>query len=338
MLVEGYRAIFFQGTFPAPGPLLLAAAASAWSAPLAYGLYRPSGTTSSTRSVIALAVESVTKQYRVRPSGPRTLRDSAVQWLAGTPRRHRHVWALRDVSFTVERGESLGVVGHNGAGKSTLLRLLCGVSSPRAGRIARRGHVSGLLELGGGFHLDLSGRDNIVTAGVLAGLTEAEVRARSTSRRVRGAGGRDRPPVRTYSSGMYLRLAFSVALQFDPEILVIDEVLAVGDSRFQQKCLARIAGFRAPGGRSRRLAHPGADPEPLRRGARPRRGPARAARRAAERALLRRAHAGAHARGARGPRRAGRSPAPTARGSGTAPTRRRSTRYVWSTRTAEPPP
>jgi lipopolysaccharide transport system ATP-binding protein len=197
---------------------------------------------------VVLSVESVTKQFRVRSNRPRSLRESAIRWLSGRLAARDTMTALRDVSFAVERGESLGVVGHNGAGKSTLLRLLCGVGIPTSGRIVRTGHVSGLLELGGGFHLDLSGRDNIVTAGVLAGLPEREARAR-VPQVAAFAELEDvvDHAVRTYSTGMYLRLAFSVALQFDPQLLVIDEVLAVGDSRFQRKCLEHIGRLRTQG-------------------------------------------------------------------------------------------
>ena len=195
-----------------------------------------------------LSVESVSKRYRVQRDRPRTLRESVIRRLQGHRERRDSVWALRDVTFTVERGLSLGIVGHNGAGKSTLLRLLCGLGRPTTGRIVREGHLSGLLELGGGFHLDLSGRDNMVTAGILSGLTERQVRARE--REIIAFSELEDfidQPVRTYSTGMYLRLAFAVAVCFDPAILAIDEVLAVGDSRFQQKCLDRIAGFRAAG-------------------------------------------------------------------------------------------
>src|SRR5262249_64647 len=138
--------------------------------------------------------------------------------------------------------------GHNDAGNSTLLRLLCGMSLPTRGRVRRGGPVSALLELGGGFHLDGSGRQNLMTAGLLTGLTAAEVRARHDDI-VAFAELEDviDRPVRTYSSGMFVRLAFAAAVPFDPSISVIDEVLAVGDARFQQKCLARIKAFREAG-------------------------------------------------------------------------------------------
>ena len=125
----------------------------------------------------ALTVEAVSKEFRVRRNRPTTLREGFIQWMSGRHGATDTVAALRDVSFAVERGESLGIIGHNGAGKSTLLRLLCGVGLPTRGRITRGGHVSGLLDLGGTFHLDLSGHDNVVTAGVLAGMSEREAHA-----------------------------------------------------------------------------------------------------------------------------------------------------------------
>jgi lipopolysaccharide transport system ATP-binding protein len=164
------------------------------------------------------------------------------------PAREREVWALSDVGFEVEEGRTLGVIGHNGAGKSTLLRVLCGVTRPTRGVVSCRGTVAGLLELGGGFKLELTGRQNLMTAGLLNGFSAKDVRAREAGI-VAFAELEDviDRPVRTYSSGMFLRLAFSAAVHFDPAILVIDEVLSVGDARFQSKCLARIAEFRDAG-------------------------------------------------------------------------------------------
>jgi ABC-type polysaccharide/polyol phosphate transport system ATPase subunit len=199
--------------------------------------------------MIVLSAESVAKRYRVRHASPETVRETSIRWLRGERHAREAVWALRDVSFDVAQGRALGVIGHNGAGKSTLLRALCGVTLPTSGRVVvRSGSVSGLLELGGGFHLDCTGRQNVMTAGLLNGLTAVEVRARE--REIIAFAELEDVidcPVRTYSSGMYLRLAFAVAVHFDPAILVIDEVLAVGDARFQQKCLARILAFREAG-------------------------------------------------------------------------------------------
>lgn len=197
----------------------------------------------------ALTIDSVWKCFRTKHDRPTTLRESVLGLCRGrAPRRQPSVWALRDVSFAVEQGTALGIIGHNGAGKSTLLRLLCGVGRPTRGRIERRGPVGGLLELGGGFHLDLAGRENVVTAGILNGLTRAEVRRREPD--IVAFAELEEAidmPLRTYSNGMYLRLAFAVAMELDPAALVIDEVLSVGDLRFQQKCLERIDAFRAAG-------------------------------------------------------------------------------------------
>ena len=148
----------------------------------------------------------------------------------------------------MSHGQVFGIIGHNGAGKSTLLRLLCGLGRPTSGCITHNGQVSGILELGGGFHPDLTGRQNIVTVGILNGLTK--LRLRHESRSIIAFAEMEEfidQPVRTYSSGMYLRLAFAAATEFDPAILILDEVLAVGDERFQSKCLDRIATFRKAG-------------------------------------------------------------------------------------------
>ena len=157
-------------------------------------------------------------------------------------------WSLRDVTFAVERGRALGVVGRNGAGKSTLLRLLAGVSRPEEGRISVHGRVGGLLELTAGFHPDLTGRENVFIGGVIRGLTRSQVQDRLDAildfAELRHAVDR---PLRTYSSGMQMRLAFAVAIHAEPDILLVDEVLAVGDAAFQQKCLDRIADLRTAG-------------------------------------------------------------------------------------------
>jgi lipopolysaccharide transport system ATP-binding protein len=195
-----------------------------------------------------LQVQSVSKAYKLYRNRPVTLKESLVRRLTGRHDTAREFWALRDVSFSVNYGRSLGIIGHNGAGKSTLLRLLCGLGRPTGGAIFRVGHVSGLLELGSGFHPDMTGRENIMTGGLLAGLTAAEVRAQMDAiidfAELEVALDQ---PIRTYSSGMYLRLAFATAMQFNPNVLVIDEILAVGDTRFQQKCYAKLEAFRAAG-------------------------------------------------------------------------------------------
>ena len=195
-----------------------------------------------------LTVESVSKKFRLHRNRPVTLKESAIRWLAGRRDPSADHWALRDVNFQVESGQALGIIGHNGAGKSTMLRLLCGLGRPTNGRIHRAGQVSGLLDLGSGFHPDMSGRENITTGGLLSGLTKRDVLERQ--RAIIAFAELEQfidEPVRTYSSGMYLRLAFATAIHLDPAVLIIDEVLAVGDVRFQQKCLERLAAFRAAG-------------------------------------------------------------------------------------------
>jgi len=195
-----------------------------------------------------LSIEAVSKRFYIHQSRPVTLKESALRRITGRRMSGSAHWALRDVTFSVEQGQSLGIIGHNGAGKSTLLRLLCGLGRPTSGRIRCTGRISGLLDLGSGFHTDLTGRENIMTGGLLSGLTKREVLEQQDE--IIAFAELEEfidEPVRTYSSGMYLRLAFATAMQFDPAVLVIDEILAVGDARFQQKCLDRLARFRAAG-------------------------------------------------------------------------------------------
>jgi lipopolysaccharide transport system ATP-binding protein len=197
---------------------------------------------------LAVEVQHLTKRYRVQRNRPLTLRESLLRCLTGQVRTAEYIPALKDVTFSIEQGQIVGIVGHNGAGKSTLLRLLCGLGRPTSGRVISHGIVNGLLELGTGFHPDLTGRQNIMTTGVLNGLRRSEVVARQNA--IVAFAELEQfidQPVRTYSSGMYLRLAFAAAMEFDPSILIIDEVLTVGDERFQQKCLERIQTFRAQG-------------------------------------------------------------------------------------------
>ncbi|MEM3433519.1 MAG: ABC transporter ATP-binding protein, partial [Candidatus Methanomethyliaceae archaeon] len=157
-------------------------------------------------------------------------------------------WALRDISFTVEHGETVGIIGPNGAGKSTVLKLVARIIEPTSGRITVSGRIGALLELGAGFHPDLTGRENIYLNGSILGLSRAEIRRRLDD--IIGFAELERfidVPVKHYSSGMYVRLGFSVAVHTDPEILLVDEVLAVGDQAFQRKCLERIDELRRQG-------------------------------------------------------------------------------------------
>ena len=150
-------------------------------------------------------------------------------------------WALKDVSFDIMPGDRVGIIGRNGAGKSTLLKLLSRITEPSTGRITMRGRVASLLEVGTGFHPELTGRENIYLNGAILGMTRAEVR-RKFDEIVDFAGVEKflDTPVKRYSSGMYVRLAFAVAAHLEPEILVVDEVLAVGDAEFQKKCLGKM--------------------------------------------------------------------------------------------------
>jgi lipopolysaccharide transport system ATP-binding protein len=189
----------------------------------------------------AIVVENLGKKYaRRNPNRPRTIHEALLRGLRRLPTSEKF-WALRDASFRVRRGSMLGVIGRNGAGKSTLLRLLGSVERPNEGAIAVHGRVGALLTLGAGFHPDLTGRENVFVSSVIHGLTRAEVRDRFDSI-LDFAEVEDfiDDPVRIYSSGMQMRLRFAVAIHMQPDILLIDEVLSVGDAAFQQKCLKRI--------------------------------------------------------------------------------------------------
>ena len=163
-------------------------------------------------------------------------------------RRRKPFDALVDVSFEVRRGECLSLIGHNGAGKSTTLGLIAGVLKPSAGSLQTHGRICPLLELGAGFNQQLTGLENIMLNGVLLGLTKQEVRDRTADIiAFSELGDFIHAPLRTYSSGMIVRLGFSIAVHLDPDILLVDEVLAVGDARFRQKCLTRMEQFRDRG-------------------------------------------------------------------------------------------
>ena len=158
-------------------------------------------------------------------------------------------YALRDVSFSIGRGEAVGIVGHNGSGKSTLLKMLTGIMKPDTGALHTHGRIGALIEVGAGFHPDLSGRENVYLNGSILGLNRQEIAAKFDE--IVAFAGLERfidTPVKRYSSGMYMRLGFAIATHIDPEILLIDEVLAVGDTQFQRKCIRRLQEFKANGG------------------------------------------------------------------------------------------
>lgn len=196
-------------------------------------------------SDIAIQVEGVGKRFRLRSAGGNTLKSLVMDWFRSGADTTRELWAVKEVSFTVEKGTTLGLIGANGAGKSTLLALLAGTMMPTEGKIQTRGTISSLLELGAGFHPDLTGRENVFLAGAIMGLTREQMNRRFDAIVEFADIGRfiDQP-VKHYSSGMYVRLGFAVAVEVDPDILLVDEVLAVGDASFQRKCLRRMAEFR----------------------------------------------------------------------------------------------
>lgn len=193
----------------------------------------------------AIEVRGLSKSYRISRTNPRhtTLGEAAIHWLRN-PLRHdtmQTFHALEDVSFEVDRGEVVGIVGRNGAGKSTLLKILSRITEPTAGEIDLYGRVGSLLEVGTGFHPELTGRENVFLNGSILGMRRREIQRQFDAIvEFAGIGLFLDTPVKRYSSGMYVRLAFAVAAHLNPEILVVDEVLAVGDSEFQQKCLGKM--------------------------------------------------------------------------------------------------
>lgn len=176
--------------------------------------------------------------------------------LRGANTRRQEFWALRDVSFDVVRGEALGIIGANGAGKSTLFKLLASITAPTAGEIVLRGRLSALLEVGSGFHPELTGRENVYLSGAILGMKRDEIRARFDQIvAFAGVGTFIDTPVKWYSSGMYVRLGFSISAHLNPDILLLDEVLAVGDAAFQEQCLARIRELRRDGTTALFISH-----------------------------------------------------------------------------------
>lgn len=202
-----------------------------------------------------ISVDGLSKRYRIRHNAQRysSLREEMVSAVTNILKRPfggaSHVrsettedfWALKDVNFTVGRGDRLGIIGRNGAGKSTLLKILSRITEPTEGRVEIRGRVSSLLEVGTGFHPELSGRENIFLNGAILGMRASEVRQKFDQ--IVEFAEVERfldTPVKRYSSGMYVRLAFAVAAHLEPDVLIVDEVLAVGDAQFQKKCLGRM--------------------------------------------------------------------------------------------------
>src|SRR5450755_5006692 len=218
-----------------------------------------------------ITVENLSKRYLVGHQSVQrehytTLRDVTARWIREFARKTAEMargqqviqgdeveefWALKDVSFEVKRGEVLGIIGSNGAGKSTLLKILSRITEPTEGRVVLRGRVASLLEVGTGFHPELTGRENIYLNGAILGMTQREIRKKFDE--IVAFAQVERfldTPVKRYSSGMYVRLAFAVAAHLEPEILVVDEVLAVGDAEFQRKCLGKMQDVASREGRT----------------------------------------------------------------------------------------
>ncbi|MFW5682906.1 MAG: ABC transporter ATP-binding protein, partial [Phycisphaeraceae bacterium] len=188
----------------------------------------------------AIQVEGLSKRYRL--GATQGLSSRFMTLAKGRIPRRDSFWALKDVSFEVPRGEVLGVIGGNGAGKSTLLKILSRITDPTEGRAVVRGRVGSLLEVGTGFHPELTGKENIFLSGAVLGMSRAEVKRRFDE--IVDFAGVEKflhTPVKRYSSGMYVRLAFAVAAHLQPEVLIVDEVLAVGDASFQSRCLGRMS-------------------------------------------------------------------------------------------------
>ncbi len=203
---------------------------------------------------IAIRVENLSKCYQIYSQPKDRLKQAIVPRLNNLIRREtvpyfREFWALRDVSFEVFRGETVGIIGRNGSGKSTLLQMICGTLEPTVGSVETRGRVAALLELGAGFNPEFTGRENVYMNATVLGLTQEEIHARFDDIvAFADIGDFIEQPVKHYSSGMYARLAFAVAINVDPSILIVDEALAVGDEPFQRKCFARIEEIKRNGG------------------------------------------------------------------------------------------
>lgn len=196
-------------------------------------------------SDISIQVEGLSKCYHIydRP------RDRLLQMLRrGNKQYFREFWALHDVSFSVRRGETVGIIGRNGSGKSTLLQMICGTVAPSTGTVGTQGRVAALLELGAGFNAEFTGRENVMLNAAILGFSAQDMQARMEDvLEFSELGNFLDQPVKTYSSGMYARLAFSIAIHVDPDILIVDEALSVGDARFVAKCMRRIKEIKEQG-------------------------------------------------------------------------------------------
>lgn len=212
---------------------------------------------------VAIRVQNLGKRYEIYTTPRDRLKQFVLpplQHLTGQPSKQyfREFWALKDVSFEVKKGETVGIIGRNGSGKSTLLQLICGTLNPTTGNIQTNGRIAALLELGSGFNPEFSGRENVYMNATVLGLSNQEIDARFDDiAAFADIGDFVEQPVKTYSSGMMVRLAFAVAINVDPKILIIDEALAVGDELFQRKCYSRIEAIRDSGATILFVSHSG---------------------------------------------------------------------------------
>ncbi|MGH9086442.1 MAG: ABC transporter ATP-binding protein [Acidimicrobiales bacterium] len=197
------------------------------------------------RADAAITVDGVSKRFRLYHDRPTSLKQSITR--LNRP-QHEEFWAVRDVTLDIPRGSTYGLIGHNGSGKSTLLRMIAGIHRPTTGTIETHGRISALLELGAGFHPELTGRENIFLNAAILGLSRKDIRPK-VDEIIEFAGLEEfiDSPVKVYSSGMYVRLGFAVAVHVDPEILIIDEVIAVGDEQFQRRCFDHLYELRRQG-------------------------------------------------------------------------------------------
>lgn len=203
-----------------------------------------------------IELRNVSKRFKMHREQQRSLQDLFIRFFRRRKKERQSFWPLQDVSFTVEAGDSFGIIGPNGSGKSTLLKLITGILDPTSGEMVVNGRVSSLLELGAGFHPDLTGRENIFLNGSIYGLSRRQMNERLDDIiEFAELGNFIDIPVKHYSSGMYVRLGFAVAIHTDPDLLLVDEVLAVGDESFQKKCLDSIHRFRMEGGTLLLVSH-----------------------------------------------------------------------------------
>lgn len=197
------------------------------------------------RNDTVISITNVTKKFKIFRDKPLSLKEKILKLRSN---EYSDFFAVNDVSLDIQKGETIGLIGHNGCGKSTLLKLITKIYYPDSGEIDVKGRISSLIELGAGFHPDFTGRENIYVNGTIFGLSRKEIDEKIDDIiRFSELGEFIENPVRTYSSGMYMRLAFSVAIHVNPEILLIDEILSVGDSNFQKKCYDKIEGFKNSG-------------------------------------------------------------------------------------------